>query len=104
MRKWLGGWFGLFVVKQGEWFCQFIDRFSFIVSVVLLSPFQIYPLVGMIVTAWFKALGTSRFLHRRVSLFCSFRTLTRNILSVCITVLPIEENDRRRNCRLHGGT
>ncbi|KAF8907092.1 hypothetical protein CPB84DRAFT_1675239, partial [Gymnopilus junonius] len=44
----LGGWFGLFIVKK-----------------VLLAPFQIYPFVGLTVSAWFKALGTSRFLHRR---------------------------------------
>ncbi|KAH9486023.1 hypothetical protein JR316_0000086 [Psilocybe cubensis] len=48
IKKWLGGWFGLFVVKR-----------------VLLSPFQVYPFVGMVVSAWFKALGTSRFLHQR---------------------------------------
>jgi hypothetical protein len=48
VEKWLGGWFGLFIVKR-----------------VLLSPFQVYPFVGMAVSAWFKALGTSRFLHRR---------------------------------------
>lgn len=36
-------------------------------SKVLLSPFQVYPFVGMAVSAWFKALGTSRFLHQRVS-------------------------------------
>ncbi|PPQ92482.1 hypothetical protein CVT25_010427 [Psilocybe cyanescens] len=48
VKKWLGGWFGLFVVKR-----------------VLLSPFQVYPFVGMAVSAWFKALGTSRFLHQR---------------------------------------
>ncbi|KAF8954545.1 hypothetical protein BDZ97DRAFT_1676587 [Flammula alnicola] len=46
--KWLGGWFGLFVIKR-----------------ILLSPFQVYPFVGMAVSAWFKALGTSHFLHRR---------------------------------------
>jgi len=48
IEKWLGGWFGLFLVKR-----------------VLLSPFQVYPFVGMVVSAWFKALGTSRFLHQR---------------------------------------
>ncbi|KIM38279.1 hypothetical protein M413DRAFT_249073 [Hebeloma cylindrosporum] len=48
VEKWLGGWFGLFIVKR-----------------VLLSPFQVYPFVGLAITAWFKALGTSHFLHRR---------------------------------------
>jgi len=48
INKWLGGWFGLFVVKK-----------------VLLSPFQIYPFVGIAISAWFKALGTAHILHRR---------------------------------------
>ncbi|KAF9523084.1 hypothetical protein CPB83DRAFT_776047 [Crepidotus variabilis] len=48
VKKYLGGWFGLFVIKR-----------------VLLSPFQIYPFVGMAVTSWFRALGTAHILHRR---------------------------------------
>lgn len=32
----------------------------------LLSPFQIYPFVGIAVSAWFRALGTANILHRRV--------------------------------------
>ncbi|KDR86127.1 hypothetical protein GALMADRAFT_219127 [Galerina marginata CBS 339.88] len=48
LERWLGGWFTLFFVKR-----------------VLLSPFQVYPFVGMVVSAWFKAIGTSRSLHRR---------------------------------------
>ncbi|KAJ3513073.1 hypothetical protein NLJ89_g3151 [Agrocybe chaxingu] len=48
LEKWAGGWFGLFVIKN-----------------VLLSPFQIYPFVGVAVTSWFKALGTAHILHRR---------------------------------------
>ncbi|KAF9553374.1 hypothetical protein CPC08DRAFT_713792 [Agrocybe pediades] len=47
-EKLIGGWFGLFVVKR-----------------VVLAPFTLYPVVGMLVSAWFKALGTSRFLHQR---------------------------------------
>jgi len=48
VNKWLGGWFGLFVVKR-----------------ILLSPIQVYPFIGTVVSAWFKALGTSQSLHRR---------------------------------------
>ncbi|KAF8816229.1 hypothetical protein BYT27DRAFT_7230035 [Phlegmacium glaucopus] len=48
VNKWLGGWFGLFVVKR-----------------ILLSPLHVYPFVGPVVSAWFKALGTAQFLHRR---------------------------------------
>jgi hypothetical protein len=47
VEKWLGGWLGLFVVKR-----------------VLLAPLQVYPFVGMGISAWFKALGTSKFLHK----------------------------------------
>jgi len=48
VNKWLGGWFGLFVVKR-----------------ILLSPLQVYPFIGSVLSAWFKALGTGQFLHRR---------------------------------------
>jgi len=37
-------------------------------GLVLVSPFQVYPFIGLSVSAWFEALGTSYFLHRRVSL------------------------------------
>ena len=37
-------------------------------GLALLSPFQVYPFIGLSVSAWFEALGTSHFLHRRVSL------------------------------------
>ncbi|KAI3621277.1 hypothetical protein WG66_014508 [Moniliophthora roreri] len=47
-NKWLGGWFGLFLVKR-----------------VLLIPFNFYPLVGIVVSAWLKGLGTAHALHRR---------------------------------------
>jgi len=66
VNKWLGGWFGLFVVKRGELLSLvFLLHYSSNAS-VLLSPFQIYPFVGMAVSAWFKALGTAHVLHRRV--------------------------------------
>jgi hypothetical protein len=75
IEKRLGGWFGLFIVKRGT-----IRSFSLFgcsnFALVLLSPFQIYPFVGMAVTAWFKALGTSHFLHRRVRSTPSSHTFT----------------------------
>jgi len=64
-EKWLGGWFGLFIIKRGMY-----DSKNFSLSgpqrfgLVLLSPFQVYPFVGLAVTAWFKALGTSHLLRR----------------------------------------
>jgi len=68
VEKWLGGWFGLFIIKRGMYDSKKLSlsgpqRFG----LVLLSPFQVYPFVGLAVTAWFKALGTSHFLHQRVS-------------------------------------
>ncbi|KAF9265202.1 hypothetical protein L218DRAFT_898816 [Marasmius fiardii PR-910] len=47
-EKLLGGWFGLFVVKK-----------------VLLAPLALYPFVGIVISAWFKGLGTAQVLHRR---------------------------------------
>jgi len=37
------------------------------ISLVLLAPFQLYPIVGIVVSAWFRALGTAQTLHKRVS-------------------------------------
>ncbi|KAJ2930310.1 hypothetical protein H1R20_g6757, partial [Candolleomyces eurysporus] len=48
LEKAMGGWLGLLVFKR-----------------VLLAPLSLYPLVGTLASAWFKALGTSRYLHRR---------------------------------------
>ncbi|KAL0565979.1 hypothetical protein V5O48_016039 [Marasmius crinis-equi] len=48
IEKVAGGWFGAFVVKR-----------------VLLAPLALYPFVGIVVSAWFKGLGTARMLHRR---------------------------------------
>ena len=37
-------------------------------GLVLLLPFQVYDFIGLSVSVWFEALGTSHFLHRQVSL------------------------------------
>ncbi|KAF8887116.1 hypothetical protein BD779DRAFT_1441132 [Infundibulicybe gibba] len=47
--KWLGGSAGLFLINV----------------VILLIPFGFYPVIGIILAAWFKALGTSHNLHRQ---------------------------------------
>ncbi|KAF8079403.1 hypothetical protein FPV67DRAFT_1405545 [Lyophyllum atratum] len=47
VRRWFGGWVGLFIVKR-----------------VILFPFNFYPLVGILFAAAFKALGTAHNLHR----------------------------------------
>ncbi|XP_006453767.1 hypothetical protein AGABI2DRAFT_189141 [Agaricus bisporus var. bisporus H97] len=46
--KVISTWLGRFVLKR-----------------ILLLPFDFYPFIGIIVSAWLKALGTSRHLHRR---------------------------------------
>jgi len=48
VKRWFGGWFGLFLIKR-----------------VILIPFNFYPFIGILVSAWFKALGTGQILHRR---------------------------------------
>lgn len=48
LKRWMEGPFGWFVVKS-----------------ILLSPFQLYPFVGIAVAAWFKALGTAKTSHKR---------------------------------------
>ncbi|KAF9448787.1 hypothetical protein P691DRAFT_668783 [Macrolepiota fuliginosa MF-IS2] len=44
----LGSWFGRCIIKK-----------------VLLLPFNFYPFIGIFLSAWLKALGTARHLHRR---------------------------------------
>ncbi|KIY49168.1 hypothetical protein FISHEDRAFT_41591 [Fistulina hepatica ATCC 64428] len=47
LHKMMGTSFGRFFVKR-----------------VIFLPFNLYPFVGIAVTAWFKALGTARYLHK----------------------------------------
>ncbi|KAG6914270.1 hypothetical protein DXG01_001347 [Tephrocybe rancida] len=47
VKRWLGGWVGLFIVRR-----------------VILLPFNFYPFVGIIVSACFKAVRTAQNLHR----------------------------------------
>jgi len=75
VNKWLGGWFGLFVVKR-----------------ILLSPIQIYPFIGSVVSAWFKALGTGQFLHRR---YFEAKKMTPHQVAIFI-------EERKWNYRLFG--
>lgn len=77
IEKWLGGWFGLFVIKR-----------------VSLSPFQVYPFVGLAVSAWFKAFGTSHFLHRR---YFEAKKMTKQQIAVHM-------EERKWNYRIFGFT
>ncbi|KAL1667502.1 hypothetical protein GGF50DRAFT_112230 [Schizophyllum commune] len=47
-EKWLGGFFGRYVVRK-----------------VITVPFALYPVVGILASAWLKAVGTARFLHKQ---------------------------------------
>ncbi|KAG6844148.1 hypothetical protein H0H87_009391 [Tephrocybe sp. NHM501043] len=47
VKRWFGGWIGLFIVRR-----------------VILLPFNFYPFMGILVSAAFKALRTARNLHR----------------------------------------
>ncbi|KAJ3991897.1 hypothetical protein F5050DRAFT_1791706 [Lentinula boryana] len=43
----------------------FSGWFLFMFKRALLLPFNFYPLFGILISAWFKGLGTARILHRR---------------------------------------
>jgi len=47
-QKFFGTWFTTFVVKR-----------------ILLAPFSLYPFVGIFASAWFKAQGTAKYLHKQ---------------------------------------
>ena len=48
-EKWLGGFFGRYVVRKA-----------------IMVPFALYPVVGILASAWVKAVGTARYLHKQV--------------------------------------
>ncbi|KAF9031822.1 hypothetical protein BDZ89DRAFT_1101048 [Hymenopellis radicata] len=48
-----GSWFAAFVVKRSK------------LPLILLTPFSFIPFFGIIISAWFKGLGTAHILHRR---------------------------------------
>ena len=51
LERWMGKW----------WARLIINRF-------ILFPLQLYPFVGMAISAWMRAYGTSRYLHSKVGL------------------------------------
>ncbi|KAJ3853346.1 hypothetical protein EV368DRAFT_39093 [Lentinula lateritia] len=53
-------------VHSAMWYEQaFSSWFLFMFKKALLLPFNFYPLVGILISAWFKGMGTARILHRR---------------------------------------
>ncbi|GAW09055.1 hypothetical protein LENED_011184 [Lentinula edodes] len=53
-------------VHSAMWYEQaFSNWFLFMFKKALLLPFNFYPLVGILISAWFKGMGTARILHRR---------------------------------------
>jgi hypothetical protein len=63
-QQWLGGIIA-FIIKRGmshQW--KRVLRSEF--PLALLIPFNFYPGVGILVAAWFKALGTAHNLHKQV--------------------------------------
>ena len=67
-EKWVGGWFGRMVIMRGvcpiPWSKLIQANTSF--EGVLL-PLNFYPFIGIAVGAYFKAVGTARYLHKQVS-------------------------------------
>lgn len=49
-RRWFGNWIAKMVVRR-----------------VLLAPLNFVPFVGLAISAWFRALGTGKYLHTPVS-------------------------------------
>ncbi|KAG7088851.1 hypothetical protein E1B28_012805 [Marasmius oreades] len=77
VEKMFGGWFGLFVVKK-----------------VLLAPLALYPFVGIVISAWFRGLGTAHALHRR---YFEAKKMTREQIAVFM-------EERKWDYRLFGFT
>lgn len=65
LQRWLSGRLGAMAVKRTFLFFASIKYDCYISSLVMLLPFNLVPLVGLFIAAWFKGLGTARSLHRR---------------------------------------
>ncbi|KAJ3970676.1 hypothetical protein EV361DRAFT_914949 [Lentinula raphanica] len=53
-------------VRSAAWYEKAFSGWSlFMLKRALLLPFNFYPLIGILISAWFKGLGTARILHRR---------------------------------------
>ena len=65
---WLSGSAARFVIRKSELTLDLVPHSSLIHSSgpVLLYPIQIYPFVGIFVSAYLKALGTGTYLHKSV--------------------------------------
>ena len=74
------GWVNAFVIRRGQSFFPQKMQGLTLTSPVLLTPFAVYPLIGTLASAWFKALETSKYLHRRVSNRPFFNTIPHSSL------------------------
>lgn len=70
---------GRFILKKCEFYADMICACVNELWAVVLFPISLYPFVGVFVSAYFKALGTARYLHKPVGLLavryrivCSF--------------------------------
>ncbi|KIK68240.1 hypothetical protein GYMLUDRAFT_35616 [Collybiopsis luxurians FD-317 M1] len=53
-------------VGPANWYEKaFSGWFMFVFKRILLLPFNFYPIVGILISAWFKGMATARMLHRR---------------------------------------
>jgi len=53
-------------IKPAQWYEKaFSGWFLLMFKRVILLPFNFYPLVGILISAWFKGMATAKVLHRR---------------------------------------
>lgn len=71
------------------------------VTSVVLLPFHIVPFVGMAISAWFRALGTAKRLHRPV---CYAECRRCAVFANLRAVLPSEGHDPCPGIRVRPGT
>ena len=57
-------------ILNRRWFRVFVLSDSFLIfRSVALTPFHLVPMVGILISAWLRALGTAQHLHKPVCLF-----------------------------------
>ena len=62
------GWVGRMIIRRGQhiFHSDSLPRHEIVYFVVVTIPFAFYPFVGVAISAYIKALGTARYLHKQV--------------------------------------
>ena len=73
-EHWISGYFGRMVLLRGALHLFFHEVIPLNFVIGILIPLSVYPIAGIVVGAYLKAVNTARYLHRPVCCFLPCRT------------------------------